>query len=1089
MSGLSIYMSNRTEILAEQLADVLRVPGTSALEPEIVVIQSRGMQRWLSLAISRRNGICANIEFPFPKTFLCDMACRLAPDLDHVMEDDPAKVIFRLMGFLPDFLSRREFQRLNHYLADDDQGLKLFQLCQRIASLFDQYQVYRPELLHRWEEGQVDNDRHSRWQAKLWRNLHAGTDAVKKILWPQKLSDAIDKDPLASDRLPSRAFIFGISYLPPLYLELISRLSRVMHLSLFWMNPSREYWGDIVSERQANRWHRRVDQDGTGLYLESGNRLLAAFGALGRNFMRMLVDCDGQIFEHYEEPSAKTMLANLQSDILYLRNRGGGAEISNSAESEMSRVNPIDASIQVHNCHSPLREMEVLHDNLLALFEADPELKPGDIIVMAPDIETYAPYIQAVFGTRTRSGTTIPFSIADRSARRTNGMVDGFMALLDMADSRFGAAEVFRLLEFPGIKERFGLESAELIQIEHWVNESQIRWGTDASMREETGLPAFKENSWSEGFRRLLLGYAMPTEEQALFKGILPFDHIEGRDTVTLGNFIDFATRLFDLKADLGMARSMSEWQSTFEDILEGFFSISNDRQRELQLLRQTILDLATSAGEAEFNLPVELPLLRNWLQELLQNASGSGGFLGQGVTFCALLPMRSIPFKAVCLIGMDSAGFPRDSQPMEFDLMAREPKPGDRSRRDDDRYLFLEAMLSARDTLYVSYVGQNITDNSTIPPSVLVRELLDTLEPAEQQPDRRMSDELIVHHRLQPFSIDYFSDDTNLFSYSRASLEICQRLGEPQSQEPFFDGPLPLAGNEEDNWRQIDLGRLALYWGHPCRFLLRQRFGITLEAGQEQLQDFERFNLTGLERYHFGEKLLRRRIDQPDPPDQYPLWAASGQLPPANTGRLAYDQLAGEVETFAARLRASPIEAERVRLDIDHRNKDLRLSGCVPNAYPDGCIIARFANTKARDLLQAWICHLGYGISSDHKNPVSYLYCKDSVWVFNPVINSHLILNDLMDLYFKGLTEPIAFVPQAAYAFAEARLRRNQPDDAALRSAKKVWQGNDYAPGEAQDPYVQLCYRQRDLFSEEFRVLALQVYEPLFQHLDQVML
>lgn len=491
MTGLAIYMSNRTELLAEQLAGVLRVSQDSALSPEIIVVQSTGMQRWLSLRLAEHNGICANVQFPFPKAFLTAMTARLVPDLDPAVfetQTDPALMTFRLMRILPQHLDLADFKRLQNYLTDDPQGLKLFQLCQKIAFLFDQYMVYRPDMLQRWETERSEGDSDSRWQSQLWRHLSHESASELRTRWPQTLAAAVSKESAAADLLPARASIFGISYLPPLYLQLLTDLSRAMHLNLFWLNPSREYWGDIVSERQAHRLRRKADPTDDDLYLESGNRLLAAFGTLGRNFMQMLMDCNSHTSEQYEEPTGNTLLTNLQADILDLREQAtenGFADRLFAAGQKVERcLSGQDPSIQVHSCHSPLREMEVLHDNLLSFLEMSPNLKPSDIIVMAPDIETYAPYIQAVFGTQTDPGTSVPYSISDRSVRSTSGIIDGFMALLDLRDCRLGASRIVRLLEYPGIMERFGLDPPDLAKIEQWVSESQIRWGADSDSRE-----------------------------------------------------------------------------------------------------------------------------------------------------------------------------------------------------------------------------------------------------------------------------------------------------------------------------------------------------------------------------------------------------------------------------------------------------------------------------------------------------------------------------------------------------------------------------------------------------------------------------
>ena len=254
------------------------------------------------------------------------------------------------------------------------------------------------------------------------------------------------------------------------------------------------------------------------------------------------------------------------------------------------------------------------------------------------------------------------------------------------------------------------------------------------------------------------------------------------------------------------------------------------------------------------------------------------------------------------------------------------------------------------------------------------------------------------------------------------------------------------------------------------------------MKPRERLLTDCERFQLEGLDRYKLGEQLLRQRLDHSTPSNQYDLLAASGRLPPANSGRLAYDEMAAEVSALVAGLSGGPIESNPIRLQVDFRHGDIRLTGAVPQAHQGGCLVVRFATTKARDLLQTWIYHLGYAIAAAPAQPVSHLFCKDNSWRFGPLSDSAVILSELLDLFSNGLTGPLAFAPQTAFAYADAVLRRDQSDAAALISARRVWLGNEYATAEADDPYMNLCFREKDLLSEEFKALAVRVFKPLFQ-------
>ena len=455
-----------------------------------------------------------------------------------------------------------------------------------------------------------------------------------------------------------------------------------------------------------------------------------------------------------------------------------------------------------------MREIEVLQDRLLEMFQTDPTLLPRDILVMTPDIKTYAPFIQAVFSIPKDDPRWIPFSIADRGVREESKVIDSFLNLLDLHGSRLGASQVLGVLESPSVQKRFGLSEADLELIHRWVRETGIRWGIDGESRGRLGLPGFQENTWRAGMERMLLGYAMPDQDGQMFAGILPYDRIEGGDASVLGNFLGFVERLFVSVKELDELRTLEEWSAFLAALLEEFFLPDEETARDVKVIRQTLHDLAGKQALSGFNEKIGLDVIKSYLKTFLEAEGFGFGFLTGGVTFCAMLPMRSIPFKVICLAGMDDDTYPRQTKPLGFDLMAKNPRPGDRSRRNDDRYLFLEAILSAREKLYISYVGQSIQDNSPIPPSVLVSELTDYIRQGFEVPGKETREQIVTKHRLQAFSPDYFKEKGKLFSYSTENFEASQRaIQRREDPVPFISKGLSEPGEE---WKTIDLDQLS---------------------------------------------------------------------------------------------------------------------------------------------------------------------------------------------------------------------------------------------------------------------------------------
>lgn len=1062
---LNIYTSNQMERLVDRLEKVARAPRrahSSPFEKELIVVQSKGMQRWLSMELATRIGVWANGEFLFPNKFVEQLFAKALPGRpEEAPLFSPEVMTWRVLGLLQQSAGKPGFEEIAGYLADDRDGLKRMQLARRIADTFDRYTIYRPEFLPAWEKGKEDH-----WQAQLWRALTDGVEQKHRARLLEEFRKALDAGSVPEKR---RISVIGIPSLPPFHLEILARVARHTEVNLFLLNPCRQYWGEIVSERELARLEK--EGDGEEQWYETGNPLLASWGKLGRDFFEAIIDGCG---EHEREDTFPplpqgSLLHEVQADIVELR----------GADAGVRQVAPDDRSIEVHSCHSPMREVEVLHDTLMAMFDADPSLSPRDVLVMTPDIEAYAPYISAVFGNPEPGAERIPYSIADRSLKNEGEAAQALLAILALSGGRYGVATVLDILESPPVARRFNLSADELETVRDWLREANIRWGIDAAQRAEQGIPPFHENSWAAGLDRLLLGYAMSGDGRSFYNEILPFDNMEGGAALVLGRFMNFCGSLFADTRGLARLRTPAQWVPVLRQILDDFILPDRDGERELLSLIEIVKKLGTCGSEAGFEEEVGIEVVRYWLGEQLGSSERGLGFLTGGVTFCAMLPMRSIPFPVVALIGMDEGQFPRRSPAQGFDLMTRERRPGDRSPRDEDRYLFLEALLSARKRLHISYIGQSIKDNAELPPCVLVSELLDYLGRCFVTTDGKKAGQ-VRHHPLQPFSPKYFSGADGFFSYSQQNCAgAVAKLSPPAPAPPFLEGPL-------DPWEEegtVTVKALTDFLCNPAKELLRRRLGIRIEEKDDPLEETEPFALGSLEKYQLEQEIVAAVLRGDELEVPFAVACARGDLPPGVCGAALYQKLGEPAAEFAEKVREAFAGEPLPPLDIDLNLPAGRIVGRIEELRSDAMVRYRYTDLKAKDRLRLWVEHLVLNCVEAEGYPLESTFVAANGTVRTPAIEScEGQLNRLLELYRTGMRAPLKFFPETSLEYVK-KSRDPKQAGKAFSAAAGVWRGSEYKKGEGKDPYCRRCFGEAPPLDDEFQALALAVWEPILDH------
>jgi exodeoxyribonuclease V gamma subunit len=827
-------------------------------------------------------------------------------------------------------------------------------------------------------------------------------------------------------------------------------------IDLYLHSPTDQFWADLVSQKTLAR--KRLAEPETADLWETGNSLLASWGRQGQALQDLLLMQETPATEEdaFSAPVPKSLLRHLQRDIFTLRPMAAPGERIAIA---------VDASLQVHVCHSPQRECQVLHDGLLALLDGDPALRPEDMLVMVPEISRYAPYIEAVFEQDAESDRPfIPWNLSDISLRDEHPLVRVFLQLLDLPHSRFSHTEILSCLDVPELSERFGLDGEAVAQIREWLVEARLRWGLSGAHKRQFGLPGTEENTWAQVEQRLFGGYALGEGE--LFEGIAPIAGVDGARGEILGRFWRLLSCLTEYAERLRRPRRAGEWQECLGRLLDDFFEQNEDEEGRIQKIRDALADLAGQAGGLEETLPVAL--VRHWLEQQLGTHTRHGRYFSGGVTFCGMRPMRSLPFKVICVLGLHDRAFPRREQPAEFDRMREQWRPGDPRKGAEDRYLFLETLLCARQVLYLSYVGRDIRNNSERQPSVLLRELLDYIDQqylaAGDDAGDRLSARLTRVHPLQLFSPRNYRGESR--SYDGDWCVVAQALRQPARPEPAGeDWNRTRLSDVPDPLRTVSLMQLLRFVRHPVRFFVNTRLQVYLRE-EAPVEDDEVFSLDALQRFNVKQRLVDDYLKgRPTPARQL---SAEGILPHGAFAGLAWQQESLNVQPLTQRLAAYRAQRPEQRLvDLpfeDEAAGAFRLAGQIKDIYPGpGLLRTRPGNLKGPDILALWLEHLVWCAGEGDGDKCSTLHGTTGQFIIAQTLDpveAQAHLARYLQWYREGLRRPLPLLPGASYAWMRAE---NKGDGSGpVREALKAWNGNDFngIPGDKDDAYVELVMR-----------------------------
>lgn len=709
-----------------------------------------------------------------------------------------------------------------------------------------------------------------------------------------------------------RIFVFGVSSLPRVVIEFLDALATRCSVNVMLLNPCSEYWADIAP-RHRNDFKQYVkliqgstksihdvklstkkkylqvsaqnlsinDYDDAGERVE-GNPLLLSYGQQGRDNLYMFFDRDPvpDNISCFSDPDVEIEFESSFEDIngQYLETVQGGSLLAFlqkqllNLEQHKCRyiIGKDDRSFSIHSCHTKRREVEILHDAILERFNQakikGEKLYPRDFVVMVPTINDYAPHISAVFGGAKKHGSadSIPYVISDRTETEANPICQALLMLLEIGTKRITSSLVINLLSESAISSHFNISQDEVPVIASWLKDSNIYWGLDD---EDTGEVAEINipGTFAKGMDRMVLGSMLGDSDT------MPcFSEIEGFDAKTLGNFWDFLQALRDLRDEFTpeLSLSPSGWAERLSQKLTyRFFDNNFDTDNALSVVYQIIENLKTIFGHIEHKPSINLPVFAATLRQGLTSQRNYQPFLKDKVNFCSLVPMRAVPFKHVFILGLNDVDFPREELSPGFNLMSCRDlfERGDRSRGIDDRYLFLEAILSARSSLYLSYIGQSPIDKTTLNPSIVLDDLIyyltDCCTVEGHEHDQQSANQQAVLKRiLAKEYLNGYNVSNYVVNNNEQRSDVMPSVPSFKKSYILLDNSVKRASNvlgtgvfyedfSNNLKHDLTLSKLFSFISNPDRDFLNDVLKINLRITENaQLQEDEQFNLDGFQ-------------------------------------------------------------------------------------------------------------------------------------------------------------------------------------------------------------------------------------------------
>lgn len=1007
---INIYQSNKIDILIDF---ILKTKKKKLFEKKIIIVQNKDIAEWFQIKIAEKTGISANFSFQQPIEFLINLFNnKNSPNIkQHAKE---TQISWFILKIILDSLNKNEFKMLKNYIDKEKKIEKINKLSEHISKLFKEYLMYKPEWINIWEENKkIKNlNNHQIWQKKIWILLinELKKNNFNKFYIPQILKKITNlKNIFYNKKIPKKIIIYGINYFPIFYFKIINKIQKyinidIIHLNLF-KNLKLNYFNKINLNNKKNK--------NTPLNIKNNNKNITKFffeKTIKKNTLIFLklkkINKITNLFKNFKKNS---LLNNLKQEILnFKKNEKINYKIKPPKKnSKKIKINKSDISLTFHSCNTKQTEIEVLYDYLLNLIKKDNKITPKDIIVMAPNISLYTSYINGVFGSIPKK-KRLPFQILDQNLINNNSTINAFIYLIKINKKKITTEKIFKLLEISELSEKFCIKNNQINLLKKWIHESGIRLNIN-NFNESKNKKYMMQNTWSYGLNRIILGHIMNNKHET-WNNILPYNQQEILSFKLIEKFLEFIKLIKKWNKILTKKKKITEWIPICKKLLNNFFCFNIKNQLILIFIIKKWKEMLNDGEKTKIKNKIPISVIYDKIKKYFKKKNENEKFFSNNINFCSINKKRNIPFKIICLIGMNHSFYSNNE--LEFNLIKK--NKNEKNIKYQNQYFFLENLILASNFYYISYIKNNIYDNYEKYPYIITEEIINYINHKfyikknnisnTKKNIRDIKKHIIKKHQYTFIKKNIFYLNKNKKYYTK----------EEKQKKKKYLCITPIKQNKKKT-NIIKLNELLFFYKNPIKYFFNKKLKTNFSINNRKILNKEIFELDKLDQLKFNKILLKLIIKKKTKKQIIKLFMSTGLFPIRNFGKIYIEEQIKNITPLTKKIKK--ILKKKINKSFSLKFNKTIIKGRLIKINSNSIIRYKPSILTINDGFSLWIEHLIF--CSCFKPCTSYyLGIKNSEWYFKKIDSKEAkkYLKKIIIEYKKGINFPLILFQKSGW-------------------------------------------------------------------------
>ncbi|XBC44247.1 MAG: exodeoxyribonuclease V subunit gamma [Buchnera aphidicola (Schlechtendalia peitan)] len=1077
-----LYKSYRFDLLLKKACSIfIQNPLHNPLNSEIFVTPNAQIDYWIKIFIANKYLITANINFLKFNTFVWKIFQNFSSHNYSNLEFTRYYLIWKMMNL-------KNIKHFSNFISKSNSKIKLFEILSFLSKTFEQYLIYRPDWIKKWQEN-----------SKKQNNTHASTNQYE-VLWIELIKymnskhqstwnfsnilfylENKFKKKLNITQFPPRIFIFENTYLTPYHLIILKQISQLCDIHFFYTTPY-QYEEQLLSKfNKIKKCNINLTQKNAADLLKTTRKFkifiqkkinihnsmnyIASWGEYGLENTVLLNLIQKKQVNIFNTKETTCLLQKIQKNIIqnnFLKNNN--INKINIHNEKKYKIFKNDKSLAIHVCLTLRREIEVLHDNLLNILNTNHDILFHDILIISKNINIYTPYIYSIFN-KINGKNYIPFFIlSDTYLENKTTIFKIVIEMLDLPNISLDNEKILNLLSNVFILKKFKIKSKEIIILHKIIQQSCITFEADSTNETYESHINHEYNNLSIGEENIFLGRAMNDINYITWNKNVPYQYLSTKHYKIFGKFVTFSILLKKWKKILSTEKSLKHWKILFEQFLQDFFINDDSEKQEIIFIKKQWNKIIDPGIRENYKGKISIKILKNELLNYNSQKINIHGCFSGKVTFCNGFKLRSIPFKVICILGMHEKFVIQKTSTSNLSLMYQYPRICDPHRPNKYKYLFLETLLSTKKFLLISYYKNSEHTNSIHEQSLIINQLFLYIsknfyisKKYNNKCKCQNINKLLLHiyyfHTNELYSTKNFYHNYKFHSFSQTWFKISQLT---RTYKNNFEKPLP-----KIQYKHINMFNLISFWKNPIRYFFNQRLHVKLNLITTNNLYQEDYFIKAIDRYWINVDILNFLLYRKSIKKLFLYYKYKGIIPSGNIGKIYWNNQLSLITPLYEKINLQKKKLRNKKFCI--QTGIHFLYGLLKNINTTGLLRWTPSIIKNTDIISLWLEHLVYCCIYNTGDSIMF-GLKNTNLTFHRLKKnqaSHL-LNKYVSGYIEGMTKPILLTNTGINWINYIYDKNNKNISTKkqhIQKAKSImlqtWEGNNWKKGEKDDLYI----------------------------------